>query len=121
MLNQNNFMPDNVSVLPTEWTYKHIFLAIFTLLLKNSATLEAYAGLDIFLVLRVFLHEKKNEERNIIRGLWNSFTQIHDALISSFKAKVLIFVLPSNWNKLSISSFFVGKKIDINRSCHLVS
>lgn len=61
MLNQNNFMPDNVSVLPTEWTYKHIFLAIFTLLLKNSATLEAYAGLDIFLVLRVFLHEKKKK------------------------------------------------------------
>ena len=59
MLNQNNFMPDNVSVLPTEWTYKHIFLAIFTLLLKNSANLEAYAGLDLFLVLRVFLHGKK--------------------------------------------------------------
>lgn len=122
MLNQNNFMPDNFSVLPTEWTYKHIFLAIFTLLLKNSANLEGYAGLDLFLVLRVFLHEKKKREpRSIICGLWNSFTQIHDTLISSFMAKVLIFVLPLNWNKLSISSFFVRKKIDINRSCHLVS
>ena len=56
-------MPDNFSVLPTEWTYKHIFLAIFTLLLKNSANLEAYAGLDLFLVLSVFLHEKKKNER----------------------------------------------------------
>lgn len=63
MLNQNNFMPDNFSVLPTEWTYKHIFSAIFTLLLKNSASLEGYAGLDLFLVLRVFLHEKKKKER----------------------------------------------------------
>lgn len=68
MLNQNNFMPDNFSVLPTEWTYKHIFLAIFTLLLKNSANLEGYAGLDLFLVLRVFLHEKKKRDNK--HHLW---------------------------------------------------
>lgn len=119
-MNQNNFMPDNFSVLPTEWTYKDIFLAIFTLLLKNSANLGAYAGLDHFLMLRVFLHEKKMRKKASFVA-WNSFTQIHDALIPSFMAKVLIFVLPLNWNKLSISSFFVRKKIDIHRSCHLVS
>lgn len=78
MLNQNNFVRDNFSVLPTEWTHKHILLAILTLLRKNSENFEAYAGLDLFLVLRVFLHEKKmRKEASFVA--WNLFIQIHDA------------------------------------------